>query len=80
MLPISMYVQTLNSGRIFAYWAIIYFVQFFNTKATKMFGCISTFNKIYVAILTKNGVGSRFGQFFTNSFGHPVELLTGHCF
>jgi hypothetical protein len=73
-------VQGDQIGRIFAYWVIVYFRQFYenyrngsNLLDTFVHGksyihkCILK----YTYLLTKNVLGYILGDFFTNSSGHP---------
>jgi hypothetical protein len=55
--------------RIFAYWAILFFGQFYEnyTRSSNLFH-----GRSYTLILTKSGLRHTFGDFFTNSSGHPV--------
>jgi hypothetical protein len=61
-------------GRIFTYWAIVYFGQFFRDEA-EMFWLLFFHGKSCVLKLTPNGLGSILGDFFTNSFGHPGKCI-----
>jgi hypothetical protein len=59
-------------GRIFAYWALVYFGLFFENYISST-NSLATFSKCisYAFILTKSGLGDILGKFFTNSSGHP---------
>jgi hypothetical protein len=59
-------------GQIFANWAIVYNGKvFYITNVAKFLGTVKV---ICFIILTKKCVGLHFGQFFTNSSGHPAQL------
>jgi hypothetical protein len=61
----------------FANWAIVYRRKFF-LKIAKIDQFLATFSKVKVVlilILTKNELGFTFGDFFTNTSGHPVRKL-----
>jgi hypothetical protein len=52
---------------------IIYLGQFFEHYRSIPHFCSTYFPSLeYVSILTKNGLGYRLGDFFTNSSGHPA--------
>jgi hypothetical protein len=60
-------------GQIFAYWAIVYFGQFFENDIISPNFWATLFNgKSYVVIFTKNSLGYIFGRFFTSSSGHSA--------
>jgi hypothetical protein len=58
-------------------WAngvIVYPVSCFeNYRSNPYFRFIFSVEKMYVLLLTKNGLGYILGDFFTNSFGHPAS-------
>jgi hypothetical protein len=58
-------------GRIFAYWAFVYFGQFFYYRTSPNI-CATLFHgESYELILTKNRSGYFLADLFTNSSGHP---------
>jgi hypothetical protein len=60
-------------GRIFAYWAIVYFGAVFLKKYIRSFRAIfSTVKFMCYIILTENGLGHILGDFLANSSGHPA--------
>jgi hypothetical protein len=61
-------------GRIFAHWAIGYFVQFSgNCKSSPYIFWGYSFPQLRFDIkFGKNGLGYILGEFFTNSSGHPA--------
>jgi hypothetical protein len=67
-------VQCDRIGRIFAYWTIFYFEQFFwkLQKLLKIFGDSFSAVKVEVLSLTKNGLGHILGDF-------PHKIIWSHC-
>jgi hypothetical protein len=59
-------------GRIFAYWAILFFGQFFlTTEEAQFFGKLFSLVKNIVLFLTKTAQATFWAMFFSNSTGHP---------
>jgi hypothetical protein len=59
-------------GRIFAYWAIVYFGHYFdNYRSTANYWATFLHSTSYVLILTNTWLGYILGDFFTDSSGHP---------
>jgi hypothetical protein len=64
-------------GRIFAYWAIVFFGQFIENYRISANSWATFFHSIsYALIFTKKWFGHILGNFFTHSSGHPVANST----
>jgi hypothetical protein len=61
-------------GGIFAYWAIAFFVHYWSTEGAHIFRLLF-YTATAVLILTQNGSGCSFGDFFTNSSGPMLWFL-----
>jgi hypothetical protein len=58
--------------RIFAYWAILFFEQFFDYYKSSQKNLYEFYyGKSYESLLAKNGLGYILGNFITNPSGHP---------
>jgi hypothetical protein len=61
-------------GRLFAYWAIIYFGWILKiTEIAFILGRIFPRKKVMFIILRKEGLGYILGDFFTSQSGHPAR-------
>jgi hypothetical protein len=71
--PLLVYGQGDQIGRIFAYWAIVYFGQFSeNYRSSPQLRGYFFHDQCYALILTKKILGYILGDFITNSSGHSV--------
>jgi hypothetical protein len=75
--PLKAGSQGDQIGQNFAYWAIIFFGQFFeNFKSSPKIHYFSYYvGKKYVSTLPKSELGYILGDFFMNTSGHPAETV-----
>jgi hypothetical protein len=70
------YNQGDQSGRIFAYWAVVYFgLLLENDKSGANYWATFCHGTIFVLSPVKNGLGYIFGDSFTGYSGHPAYDL-----
>jgi hypothetical protein len=83
LLPskLGRYIQGDHIGRIFAYWAIVYFGQFVvNYKSRRNFVAAFYHRKSYLKSVTKKRFGLHFGRVlgeFWASFGRVLGEFLG---
>jgi hypothetical protein len=65
--------QSDQIGRIFDYWAIIYFGPFIweNYRSSQFFGLLFPAVKAMYSLWQKTGLGLTLGDFLSNPSGHP---------
>jgi hypothetical protein len=61
-------------GQILAYWAVVYFGQFFKQQKQHKFLGYFFHGKLHVLNLTKYGLGYVLGVFSNATSGHPEWL------